>query len=280
MRQQRSTNEAVRLLYVACTRARQRLYLSACLQQKEKRQNPDSASLLCAIWPVLEPQLEIHDIPEVESVATSGFFRRPKQIPGLAPDTVAAAARPDAQPAPEEQTTDLPDIHRAAGILLHRMLEVWARYPARIPAELNDAMEQQWQRQLQHEGHDAASSEAAAGDIRRALNNLLGNPQRRHWLLEHPHQDSRVELPLATADEVGLQHWIVDRTFIESGVRHIIDYKLAEPAGDLQAFLAEETDRYLPQLKNYRDILVAQDGIPCRTYLYFPLIDHWQEVET
>lgn len=281
IRKQRSANEAARLLYVACTRARQRLYLSACLQVKENRQNPDPASLLCTIWPVFEAQMEVHEIPEADVTVLPAVFRRPRQVvPAVLPVLPADPARPATSSGLEEPAAELPDIHRAAGTLLHRVLEVWTRYPASIPAAVSDAMEQQWQRQLQQEGFDTQESSDAARRIRRALTRLLANAERRHWLLEQRHEDSHTELPLASDGDNGLQHWVVDRTFVENGVRHIIDYKLSEPAGNLQQFLQQETERYRPQLLNYRDILLARDGIPCRTYLYFPLIDHLQEVES
>lgn len=281
IRQQRTANESVRLLYVACTRARQQLYLSGCIvRQDDKLRNPDSASLLAAVYPVIADQAKPHDVPVLEAVPAPRFFRRPTRIPTQQLHVESVPARPVATPDAADGESTQPDIHRAAGIILHRMLEMWARYPHCIPPSISGALQQQWQRQLQSQGHDEAACTQGAQWIRRALDNLLVNPSRRRWLLELPHQDAQVEYAISASNQDGLQHWIIDRTFIEDGIRHIVDYKLAEPSGDLTEFLAEEAERYRPQLKNYRDILTAQDGIPCRTYLYFPLIDHLQEVET
>ncbi|MEZ5510914.1 MAG: UvrD-helicase domain-containing protein [Gammaproteobacteria bacterium] len=283
IRLQRSMNEAVRLLYVACTRARKQLYLSACLIQKDEDKEPnrpDSASLFATVYPILSATAEEHVIPVQETAVAPARFRRPRLLPGRAAIPVTSAARPATSASINTDEPEQPDIHRSAGILLHRMLEVWARYPASIPAAISDLQEQQWRHQLIHQGHASEAAQQGAGWIRRALANLLANQARRHWLLEARHEDAHVEYALSTSGEEGVQHWIIDRTFVEQGIRHIIDYKLAEPAGDLNAFLAEETARYSPQLKNYREILTARDGKPCRTYLYFPLIDHLQEVET
>lgn len=281
IRQQRAANESVRLLYVACTRARQQLYLSGCIVSEDgKRRNPDSASLLAAVHPVMADQAKPHDVPLLEAAPAPVFFRRPTCIPTQKLHVETAPARPVVVPDTNDGESTQPDIHRASGIILHNMLEMWARYPHCIPPSISNLLQQQWQRQLQSLGHDEAACKQGVQWIRRSLDNLLANPSRRRWLLELPHQDAHVEYAISASGPDGLQHWIIDRTFVEGGTRHIIDYKLAEPSADLTEFLAEESERYRPQLKNYRDILTAQDGIPCRTYLYFPLIDHLQEVET
>lgn len=280
---QRAVNESVRLLYVACTRARQRLYLSGCIQREnEKACTPDSASLLAPVYPIIIDQAKRHDIPVQAIAAEPSYFRRPNRLFMSQPITSSISAKQGTTPTTDTPDTEavMPDIDRASGVILHKILEIWARYPHSIPAVISDEQQRQWLRQLQLQGHDAAISAQGASWIRRALDNLLANPQRRHWLLECPHQDARAEYAISSCDQNEVQHWIIDRTFIADGIRHIIDYKLAEPSGDLARFLDEETERYRPQLKNYRDILFARDGIPCRTYLYFPLIDHLQEVET
>ena len=54
--------EACRLLYVACTRAKKNLYLSAVLRQKEGAAitAPSSGSLLAHIWPSVASTFELH----------------------------------------------------------------------------------------------------------------------------------------------------------------------------------------------------------------------------
>lgn len=283
IRSQRSTNEAARLLYVACTRARKQLYLSACLLQKEEGKEPnrpDSTSLFATVYPILSSTMEKHLITVQETMTISALFRRPRMLPGRMTTSSAYVARTSISASSMVDAAAQPDIHRSAGVLLHRILEIWARYPTSIPSTLTDQQEQQWRYQLVHLGHTDEAAQQGAIWIRRALTNLLSNAERRHWLLEARHEDAHAEYAISTTGEEGVQHWIIDRTFIENGVRHIIDYKLAEPSGNLDVFLADEITRYAPQLKNYREIMAARDNKPCRTYLYFPLIDHLQEVET
>lgn len=281
IRQQRSKNESVRLLYVACTRARKQLYLTGCLKQEDKPGKPDPGSLLATIWPVLETTATRVVVEAGETMQATIAFRRPRQMPD--PNTAVIKAKPSAATLPSEGDESVgiaTDIHRAAGILLHKILENWARFPHCIPASVTPHLTVPWRQQLHSMGLDPQQAETAIRWIECALGNLLANAQRRYWLLEQSHEDAHAEYPLTASTEAGLQHWIIDRTFIENGVRHIIDYKLSEPAADLPTFLAEETQRYAPQLKTYRTVLSGLDQRPCRTYLYFPLIDHLQEVET
>lgn len=282
LRKQRSRNETARLLYVACTRARKQLFLTACLKQEEKRSNPDSGSLLANLWPVLESAAFIHEVDAADPVENPGFFRYPSQplIPVQEFRELPFSTHQAAQIVNAEAAEEGADIHREAGILLHKVLEMWARYPHQIPAVLSESLLSQWLHHFHVLGFDTAQCQQAVAWVERGLTNLLKNPERRHWLLEHPHPQAQVEYALSSQDQDGIHHWVVDRTFVEAGVRHIIDYKLAEPAGNLEDFIKEESIRYAPQLANYRTILTARDGLPCRTYLYFPLIDHLQEVES
>jgi len=70
---------------------------------------------------------------------------------------------------------------------------------------------------------------------------------------------------------------LVDRTFIDDGVRWIIDFKTSEhEGGNLAAFLDEQQRRYSDQMERYAKILAAL-GIPVKVGLYFPLLDEWRE---
>jgi len=69
----------------------------------------------------------------------------------------------------------------------------------------------------------------------------------------------------------------VDRTFVDNGVRWIIDFKTsAHEGGSLRAFLDEQQRRYRDQMERYARIL-APLGEPVRLGLYFPLLDEWRE---
>ncbi len=114
----------------------------------------------------------------------------------------------------------------------------------------------------------------------RALRNALGG-ERGRWVLEtRPVAGCEVELSGCLAGRV--VHAIIDRTFVEGGIRWIVDYKTSEPrAGDdLADFLAAESERYRPQLETYAELCRRlEPGREVRSALYFPLCDGWVELD-
>ena len=67
----------------------------------------------------------------------------------------------------------------------------------------------------------------------------------------------------------------IDRCFVDSdGVRWIVDFKVSPHEGrDLDAFIAEQTRRYRPQLEAYARLLAAlyPDEAAPKVALYFTL---------
>ncbi len=78
-------------------------------------------------------------------------------------------------------------------------------------------------------------------------------------------------------------HWrrlVIDRVFVDgTGQTWIVDYKTSRhEGGDLEHFLAEETERYRGQLTGYAEAWKALRGVDARTGLYFPLLGRFVEV--
>ena len=75
---------------------------------------------------------------------------------------------------------------------------------------------------------------------------------------------------------------IIDRTFIdEQGSRWVVDFKTStHEGGGLDAFLAEEVERYRPQLARYAALMqLYRPAERVSVALYFPLLRQWREVE-
>jgi ATP-dependent helicase/nuclease subunit A len=74
----------------------------------------------------------------------------------------------------------------------------------------------------------------------------------------------------------------LDRSFVDQGVRWIIDYKTASHEGaDRAHFLDEEQARYRDQLEAYARLVQQWDRaagreLPIRLGLYFPLMQGWR----
>jgi ATP-dependent exoDNAse (exonuclease V) beta subunit len=92
-----------------------------------------------------------------------------------------------------------------------------------------------------------------------------------------PHEDSHSEYAVTGVVNGEVVRGLVDRTFIDNGVRWIIDFKTSEhEGGGMEEFLDEQQRRYRDQMERYARILGLL-GNPVRLGLYFPLLDEWRE---
>jgi ATP-dependent exoDNAse (exonuclease V) beta subunit len=130
-------------------------------------------------------------------------------------------------------------------------------------------------RALVHAGVSPLDLEAAAQRVRQALARIRVS-RRGRWILE-PHEDSHSEYAVTGVVGGEVVRGLVDRTFVDAGVRWIIDFKTSEhQGGKLEEFLDEQQRRYRDQMERYASIL-APLGNPVRLGLYFPLLDEWRE---
>jgi ATP-dependent helicase/nuclease subunit A len=133
------------------------------------------------------------------------------------------------------------------------------------------ALQEQIARELAALGVASSEIGPARERVVRALANALEDARGR-WLLG-PRGAAASELRLRTAQEGRLRTLIIDRTFMEDGVRWIVDYKTSSHEGaGLEAFLDEERSRYAPQLARYAAALGS-----ARLGLYFPMLRGWRE---
>ncbi|GAB4356095.1 MAG: UvrD-helicase domain-containing protein [Gammaproteobacteria bacterium] len=295
---ERSDHEDGRLLYVAATRARRRLYLlghcPVVVKEGDRRMGrPASGSLLAKLWPVVEPLYRrafAESVPErtVQNEEEPGRDTLPlRRLPSgwqrpAAPSAVAYAGSPPT-PEPDEEPLEFEwagDVARQVGTAVHRLLQMIAegggcqRWPeSRLP-ELRGRAEQLLIDQGVTEEVRADALNRVAEALRRTLSD-----ERGRWLLDAGHQEGAVEWPLSGLDNGSLVHVVLDRTFVDSdGVRWIVDYKTGVHEGpDVEAFLDNEQHRYQPQLERYARLLSHREVRPIRLGLYFPLLGGWRE---
>jgi ATP-dependent helicase/nuclease subunit A len=290
----RGAYENQRLLYVAATRAREHLVLSACLQANSKDEiKPASGSLLADLWPTTagdflaaldHPASTESEPPTDAAVETSPQALR-RVAAGWKPPLGAPFVWQPALP-PRDRQIDIEfnwaGIQaRRTGIVLHRLLERAGiigsenldaeqrrRLIGRIPALLK-AMGTR-------DGELHPIAEIIGEAFERTLDSETGR-----WLLSHRHRDGACELPISGVLDGRLINAIVDRTFIDAdGIRWIIDYKSGYRAGsDLEAFFAQERERYRDQLGNYRRLFEQMGETAITTALYLPRHGRLEVVE-
>ena len=282
---QREGFEHQRLLYVAATRAREQLVLTASLDPEKTPIQPTAGSLLADLWPTCGEE----------------FVRALNEAPAPVDGHAAASSRPDqrlrrvragwAPPIGErlEWRPTLPPHEREVeiefnwagvqvrriGTVLHRLLERVGQIGIEnLDARQRDSLRGRIPGLLKAMGTGERDLQAAVEPIREAFERTLESETGR-WILSGKHREAACELPLSGIVNGELVNAIIDRTFIdEHGTRWIIDYKSGyHGGGDLEGFLGEEAERYNVQLETYRKLFEQMGETDIKAALYLPRHD-------
>jgi len=275
--------ETSRLLYVAATRAKRRLHLLGhiAFSNRGEPARPAADSLLEKLWPVVG---EAFDGLAAPTEDTEGAVPRLAGLRRLPADwqPTASTRVVESLPAGEDEASVriefdwAGDTARHVGTLVHRHLERIATQGVEHWTQERVAdLEPTVRRGLQNLGVDDGELGGALDKTLRALRRTLADDTGR-WILGS-HAEARCEWPLSVHDET-TRHYVIDRSFVDQdGTRWIIDYKTGEHlAGDRDAFLDQERERYRAQLENYARIVRLLDDRPIRLALYFPLFADWR----
>jgi ATP-dependent exoDNAse (exonuclease V) beta subunit len=290
--QAREADERCRLVYVAATRARRKLHLIADLHVEGA--SPRAGSLLATLWPGVEdayadsagrqrsavPQARAADDASAAAGATPELVELPLRRLELGadvpfPDLVTEAVRASGSLRPEFEW-----VHPASvqvGTLIHRELQRWADRAAAARQLMAPAPgSARYRRELALLGVESRDLEEAAERVAEALRKVWADPTGR-WIVEpRPEAASELRLTLRNGDE--LEHLELDRTFVDDGVRWIVDYKTGRHLGaDIEEFLDSEVERYRNQLERYAWAMHATDRRPIRVGLYFPLLGRFRD---
>lgn len=310
----KSRLENTRVLYVACTRAIERLHLLF----RESDREPASNSLLASLWPTLKLELDnpgvncrvtrhpgqstdnvqpvtnntAIDIYQLRLPATwrqpgSGSVDPLPASVSTSPAGLPEGPHEDPQgsgdnqipPGGKQQNSPGGDA-RKTGILFHRTLQ---RLAIDGVEHWHAARVQQqslvWHRQLSAQGLE--DCDKAIASMSNALKNCLEDSLNR-WLFDPRLDDSACELALGYVDQLGRPRTaVIDRTFILNNERWIIDYKLAAPERmqSRDDFIIGQIQQYTPQLSLYASLFAKISTARIKTALYFPLLPHLEIIE-
>lgn len=283
----RSRLEDTRVLYVAATRAIKYLHLSSKLTELKdgKFRTPGKSTLLHSIWPSIEASLEQGMgcvIATEQSVAPSETQQNPnppmlRRLPKDFSREIKKPSMPveinsDVVQQPH-YTEELSPRLRHLGTVLHRTLKQIVKDGISHWSEDKlQAHELVWRTQLKEMGVLVSDNEIS--DLRTAINQMLKDEKGR-WILSN-HNQSRCELSLSyfrrDQDIRGIS--ILDRTFVDDGIRWVIDYKYSWPreAERLTDFLHRQSLEYAAQMAHYSRLAASLGDQPVRCALYFPMI--------
>jgi ATP-dependent exoDNAse (exonuclease V) beta subunit len=279
----RTRAERARLLYVAATRARKRLYLS--WQLSPARPEPKPGSLLSFIWPALDaPNPGVDAAEQAEPETLEPVLRRFATVasveaaPASTPASAQLALPFGAPPLALATGSARPEFVWASrtaanvGTVVHRHLQWIAEtgLDAATPAAI-ERRASAFAQELALLGVESREIPSAVARVAAALRSALEDRHGR-WVLG-AHEDARSEVTLTLRGGDVLEHVRLDRTFVADGERWIVDFKTSQhEGGDRAAFLDSEVERYRPQLDRYAAALAAIERRPIRVALYFPLL--------
>jgi ATP-dependent exoDNAse (exonuclease V) beta subunit len=290
LKRERQDNERVRLVYVAVTRARHRLYLSghAPWNLKQQRALPRNRSLLQVLWPALAEQYAALPAPDADAAMTRPV-RRNLETPwyplaaDFAPSMLRDPVRVASLSGGERELLTGPEYDwvgpaaRAVGTLVHGELERFATLglpdPPALPARADFFVSR-----LRELGMESQQARQLAAGIVEQLQRVVRDP-RAHWLFNEPHRDARSEWRLSGVVGGQLRNAVIDRSFVTDGVRWVVDFKTSTHSGaGLEQFLESEIERYRPQLTLYCMLASRVGPEPVRAALYFPWLGEFREL--
>jgi ATP-dependent exoDNAse (exonuclease V) beta subunit len=280
----RATHERQRLLYVACTRAQERLHLVGVARRAEDGiKPPQDGTLLGALWPALEGEFAEREAavlipPSVAPGAPGTPSLTGERLPAnwtlpAIPPALATSADSALVPVEERIVYDWAGATaRLVGNAVHGLLQRIAQAGFAAWPEAEPQQRALAQRLLVQAGLFGELLKPAVDQVLAAIRTALADPKGQ-WVLG-PRQDARVEWELTVREGARSRRIKLDRTFLdEQGVRWVVDYKTgSHTGGDLDHFLDEEQERYRSQLERYAQALVKLDPFtPVKCGLYFPL---------
>ena len=290
---QKVRNEGKRLFYVACTRAKNRLFLLGSVNRNSRGTdlcNAAAHTFLGMIWGQYRPQFQLamrRMVPtqpslfSIEGGKPQTIRRLPVtwEAPGLAPamhlpDVITRGAASE-RPVTYEWVSG---VGRHVGTVVHQFLkrasEASDASTLGYPAQGLDPLVRS---ELARLGVRPSQQREAASRVVRALENTLSS-ERGRWILRSS-EEARSEWPIEGIVGEKLITGTVDRAFRdEDGRFWIVDFKTSEHrGGNVYHFLDEEQRRYRTQMENYATLVSRLVAAPIWLGLYFPLLDAWRE---
>ncbi len=296
----RERYESLRLMYVATTRAKRSLWLSAINRSANgKAFKPVSGSLLETIWPTLshafappqksveapaiEGSTDTHPTDQLdEAVAADqplidqGLYRPPKHWSPSWPAALAWTPRAVPHMRFDEVEFNWAGAQaRRSGTVIHYLLEQVGKVGIEdIPTNDIDRLIEKIPSLLALMGTRPDMAKDLSRELQKTFLSVLDSPTGQ-WVLSNKHQDCQCEYALGGLVDGQWVNAVIDRTFIDAnGQRWIIDYKSGHHAGgDLAGFLEQEAERYRGQLAIYASLFKSLGTEPISTALYLPKHD-------
>jgi len=243
--------EQQRLLYVAATRAKKRLYL---LDSQEKTATGTFRELLQHQPFIHDDKIDVVDelsnLPPLKHLPVDCYRTCPALIlttsNGLAPITL------------DNKT-------RVIGTITHELLQ-WIC--DNHPYDMSDLPWSMIENRFKSEGFSLDDLQEAMSLLRSQITAML-SCETGQWLCQK-HSNEQNEYELLMLDNGNLATRIIDRTFVDQGERWVIDFKTGKE--DERAQSAHQK-----QVNGYAELLASQSELPVRCGVYYLATGKWLE---
>ena len=272
LEKQRYEHESRRLFYVAATRAKSALHLSACM--KENLRIPSNSFLSYLIQNKnnaahLPKELKTTTQPTDDNFSHTFKKRALKDYPPIKNNLFEGhnALEAGALLWDKQQQAHI-------GSIIHRLLQYIGENQL-----LDKKMDPTFaiKNLLSQYGLDA-QDKTLIQHLTQIITRCLVD-KKACWILSQ-HDKDFFEYPVTANLNGHPQHLVIDRAFIENETLWVVDYKTSKPTADetLEAFLQQQSQQHQKQLNLYmRTLSALYPGFTIKSGIYFPVIQVWLE---
>ena len=282
----KNAHELVRLLYVACTRAKKTLTLSSHSVHETLKFHPSTfAYRLQKLYQIIDWHKASTPPDSIEGGNTTIQKKKQKirsnwvsniSLDTLLPTPIFSKIPQNALISAQQESKRYES--SILGECLHQTLQSMGKIPpSQWTESWLDAQDITWQKQLAQFG--LTDIENLCNRMHGIIKKTMSDPVAQ-WILRSDHTQAE--------SEYALNHWngdftetlVLDRTFIHEGVRWIIDFKSSpvDAVVDKNEFARQAQSKHQEQLHRYANALRAIEALPIQCGLYFPdgnLWHHW-----
>jgi ATP-dependent exoDNAse (exonuclease V) beta subunit len=293
LEKQRADYEDARVLYVAATRAERCLHLLGVVSpNKDDELLPKKNTFLEILWPVVAQEFSKEKIARSQGALPKKANNQlgaqlqdfvPKLVRLTNPAMPALLHATDSheltQQAKQSQASGQSDkdndddaliLEADIGTLTHRYLELIAKQGLDAwPLVRLEPLKQAMQRWFTGQGYATSAANQAADAVLALLKTTLHSPQGQWVLQSREGASNELQIESLGDDKSQVRKKIIDRTFVEDGVRWIVDYKTtALDAGLDEVALKQAAEAYRQQLQGYA-ALFADEVLSIQLAVYF-----------
>jgi len=268
IQRKRAQYELQRLLYVACTRTKQKLWLSA--MEQEKAPAKDSLLALLTMQDITEHVIK--QAIQQDQIPIMPRYRSVKAIDNFTHLDSNELGKLKIDKTGKENVPCLSEIflddERLIGTILHHVFDYVIKHNLTNTSDL-------WQQYFQQLLRQYALGDSGAQRAQKLIGTALQNTWQKHaWIFTANGMSEQV---MQVGSFSSVTKRIADRVIVDEKGVSVIDYKFSMPAQgiSIEEFIKEQILRYQDQVQNYRSLLASHYQLSIKDikgFLYFPLL--------